>query len=162
MSMITAELIGERETILRLTGMPVAVHRELVTESYAQAQDLRSLMIQKLSGEVLQVRTGFLKSHVFADVKDSENQVYGEVYVSGVKYASIHEFGGTTPAHDILPKNGKALAFLMGGQNMVFRKVHHPGSKIPERSYARTALRERRKAIILGLTQAVIRGANAA
>lgn len=158
--MITAELIGQQETILRLSGMPRAVQRALVTESYALAQDLRTLMIQKLSGEVLQVRTGFLKSHVFADVRDTETAVYGDVYVSGVKYAAIHEFGGTTAAHDILPKNGKALAFLMGGQNMVFRKVHHPGSKIPMRSYARTALRESRKAIIMGLTRAVLQAAN--
>ncbi|RSN77904.1 phage virion morphogenesis protein [Acinetobacter haemolyticus] len=46
-------------------------------------------------------------------------------------YAAIQQFGGQTKAHTIRPKNKKALAFGGG----VFKKVEHPGSKIPARPY---------------------------
>lgn len=49
------------------------------------------------------------------------------------KYAAIHQLGGTTPAHVILPRNGKAL-FWPGAAHPV-KKVNHPGSKIPARPY---------------------------
>lgn len=50
---------------------------------------------------------------------------------SNKPYAAIHQFGGITRAHVILPKNKKALAF--GGR--VVKRVNHPGSKIPARPY---------------------------
>lgn len=46
-------------------------------------------------------------------------------------YAAIHQFGGQTRPHVILPRNKKALAF--GGR--VVKKVNHPGSKIPARPF---------------------------
>lgn len=46
-------------------------------------------------------------------------------------YAAIHQFGGKTAAHRIVPKRKKALAF--GGK--VYGAVNHPGSKIPARPF---------------------------
>lgn len=46
-------------------------------------------------------------------------------------YAAIHQFGGQTRPHVILPRNKKALSF--GGR--VVKKVNHPGSKIPARPF---------------------------
>jgi phage gpG-like protein len=46
-------------------------------------------------------------------------------------YAAIHQLGGTTPAHVIKPRFGKALAFGGG----VFARVNHPGSVIPARPF---------------------------
>jgi hypothetical protein len=48
-----------------------------------------------------------------------------------VPYARIQDQGGTTAAHDIFPRKGKALAFMRGGEMTFLRHVHHPGSKIP-------------------------------
>lgn len=47
------------------------------------------------------------------------------------KYAAIQHFGGKTGAHVILPRNKKALAF----NGRVVKRVNHPGSKIPARSF---------------------------
>ncbi len=58
---------------------------------------------------------------------DSTSAVVG----TNIKYAAIHQFGGQTRPHVILPKNKKALAF--GGR--VVKKVNHPGSKIPPRPF---------------------------
>jgi phage gpG-like protein len=50
---------------------------------------------------------------------------------SNLVYSRIHQEGGRTKAHDIKPRNAKALKFLG-----IYRKlVHHPGSEIPARPY---------------------------
>ena len=46
-------------------------------------------------------------------------------------YAAIHQFGGQTRAHKIVPRRRKALAF--GG--VVVHSVNHPGSHIPARPF---------------------------
>lgn len=46
-------------------------------------------------------------------------------------YAAIHQLGGRTAAHDILPVRKKALKTPFG----IFKKVKHPGSVIPARPY---------------------------
>jgi phage gpG-like protein len=50
---------------------------------------------------------------------------------SNLVYAGIHQWGGQTKAHEIKPRNKKALAFNGG----VYAKVKHPGSKIPARPF---------------------------
>lgn len=50
---------------------------------------------------------------------------------SSAVYAAIHQFGGQTKPHAILPVKKQALAF--GGK--VVKKVNHPGSKIPARPF---------------------------
>ena len=62
--------------------------------------------------------------------------------VTNLEYAAIHEFGGRTKPHDIFPKKGRALAFMMGGKQVIVKSVKHPGSIIPQRSFMRTALNE--------------------
>lgn len=52
---------------------------------------------------------------------------------TNVKYAAIHQFGGTTGPHVIRPKRKKALAWA--GARHPFKKVDHPGSKIPARPF---------------------------
>lgn len=48
-------------------------------------------------------------------------------------YGAIHQLGGQTAAHTILPKNGQALNWP--GAAHPVAKVEHPGSKIPARPY---------------------------
>lgn len=71
--------------------------------------------------------TGLLQQ----SIKPSVTQV-GALGVSAVigtplSYALPVEFGAEP--HDILPKNGKALHFMMRGIPMTLKKVKHPGSK---------------------------------
>ncbi len=68
-----------------------------------------------------------------------------------VKYAAIQEYGGKTGAHEILPVKGKVLAFLVGGAMRFARRVEHPGSVIPERSYLRSSLDEMSAEIVAAL-----------
>ncbi len=73
-----------------------------------------------------------------------------------VKYAAIQEFGGKTAAHEILPGKAQALAFIAGGALRFARKVEHPGSAIPERSYLRSTLDEMSDEIVAALTDAAV------
>lgn len=50
---------------------------------------------------------------------------------TNVAYAAIHQFGGKTRPRVIRPKNKKALRTPFG----IFKKVNHPGSKIPARPF---------------------------
>jgi len=51
-------------------------------------------------------------------------------------YAGIHQFGGKTPPHEILPRRKSALAFTSAKfGNVIVRKVNHPGSRIPPRPF---------------------------
>ena len=88
------------------------------------------------------------------------NEVVGRVFATGdLPYMAIHEFGGQTAPHDIFPVNAKVLHFFSdhaatfrtaatAATNEVFAThVRHPGSQMPERSYLRYALAQRRDAL---------------
>jgi phage gpG-like protein len=48
-------------------------------------------------------------------------------------YASIHQLGGKTRPHKIVPRNGRALNWP--GAPHPMKSVNHPGSNIPARPY---------------------------
>ena len=94
-------------------------------------------MKTRLSWAVLNIRSGnLLRSLRFTGPARTAGsgfaRVTGEVG-TGLAYGRIHEFGGTTKAHVILPRNAKVLAFRVGGQQVFARRVNHPGSRIPAR-----------------------------
>jgi phage gpG-like protein len=145
--------------IAQLDGMPSKVHDALLRKVTALDLMLEAKVRQKLSGQVLNVKTGALRRSIFGTVDDRGTAVYGHVASSGdVKYAAIHEFGGTTPPHDIIATKAQALAFMVGAKLVFAKVVHHPGSKMPERSFMRSSLADMRAPIIAGLTEAVREG----
>jgi phage gpG-like protein len=106
----------------------------------------------KLDGAVLNSRSGALKDSIAAEVSGDSADFTATVGSFGdVKYAAIQEYGGRTAAHEILPDKAAALAFLIGGAMHFARRVEHPGSLIPERSYLRSSLDEMRDEIIATL-----------
>ena len=55
---------------------------------------------------------------------------------TNVKYAAIHQLGGTIPAHTILPKRAKALRWFNGSGNVRFaKKVEIPTITMPKRPF---------------------------
>jgi HK97 gp10 family phage protein len=100
----------------------------------------------------LRVRTGALLNSIGASkriTEEADGTLTGQIGSQGVPYARIHEFGGTTKPHVIVPRNKKALKFKGAGGDDVFAKiVNHPGSKIPARPYLRPALEAKREQIL--------------
>jgi len=157
--MLNITLTGDRELVARLGAMPAKVHDALLRKVSTLALKLEAKVKGKVSGDVLKVRSGALRRSIFQRVLDNPTSVIGKVASSGdVKYAAIHEFGGQTPAHDIVPVKAQALAFMAGGKMAFAKVVHHPGSKMPERSFLRTSLADMRDEITGGLKEAVLQG----
>ena len=156
--MFTVTLTGADELAARLDGLPAAVTAAIAAKSAALADQLLGLVRQKLSGGVLQSRTGALAASIAVDGPNaSGDQVVTRLSsVGDLKYAAIQEYGGVTSPHDILPSRAKALAFLAGGEQVFAKVVHHPGSHIPERSYLRSSLADMADAIETGLKAAAI------
>jgi phage gpG-like protein len=140
--MFTVELDGADQLSSGLASMPAAVRAALAAKAADLAHRLQAHVVQdKLSGQVLQAKTGALKASISATVDADAKGFKARVFSSGdVKYAAIQEYGGQTPAHDILPSKAKALAFVVGGKLAFAKVVHHPGSRIPARSYLRSSL----------------------
>ena len=91
----------------------------------------------------LGVRTGRLRR----SLRPSQARVVGSYVLSSigtnVEYAGIHEFGGTIPAHDIRPKKGKALRFMVGGAVIFASRVHMPAVTMPRRAPISRGIEER-------------------
>ena len=156
---LNVTVVGDRELVLKLQKMVPAVVAALYVKTYALALKLQAhIQRNKLSGQVLNVKTGALRRSIQTRVERSAAHVTGLVYSSGdVKYAGIHEFGGRTKPHDIFPRKAKALAFAGSGGGMVFASVvHHPGSVMPMRSFMRTGLGDMQAQISRELKETVV------
>jgi phage gpG-like protein len=126
-----------------LAGMPDQVRQALSSKANALAVALEAKIQQKLSGGVLNMRSGALASSIVATVDESSADVSVRIGTSGdVKYAAIQEFGGTIPPHEIVPDKAKALAFVVGGKQVFAARVNLPAVTLPERSYLRSSLAE--------------------
>jgi phage gpG-like protein len=96
-----------------------------------------------------------LRDSIVSSVSTDADGVVASVGSEGdVKYAAIQEYGGKTSAHEILPVKAQALAFVVGGVQRFARRVEHPGSLIPERSYLRSSLDDMRQEIVDALAEA--------
>ena len=100
---------------------------------------LVALVKRKLSGEVLQVRSGRLRNSITGHVQESATGVIATVSSEGVPYAPIQEFG-VPHSWEIRPKTARALAFEVGGQTIFAARVMHP--PLPARSFMAASLRE--------------------
>lgn len=97
-----------------------------------------------VDAKTLTSRSGKLRN----SVRVIEPYASGNLYIGGLRaggagipYAGIHERGGTTAPHVILPKKGQWLSWLdKTGVRRYARRVRHPGSRIPARPYLYPAL----------------------
>ncbi len=96
----------------------------------------------KLSGQVLRVRTGRLRQSIH--VPPVQKMPWGFLGTIGtnVKYAGIHEYGGTIVLPPIYPVKKQALHFFIGGKEIFAKSVRAHAIRMPERSYLRSSLIE--------------------
>lgn len=164
--MLNVTLVGDRELIQKLDAMPnkvqAALRKKVTTLAYMLEAKVKR---EKLSGQVLKVQTGALRASIANEVTSSGTSVQGKVFSSGdVKYAAIHEFGGTIQnpggAPYIVTKDGAQFISKAAAAAM---KTPPPVTKpfsinMPERSFMRSSLADMKQQIIEGMTQAVREG----
>ena len=89
--------------------------------------------------ERLGVVTGMLRRSIFSDVEPGSPGIFatGVLGSQNVPYARIHEIGGKTQPHTIVPKTKVYLVFFWEKKGRWVKKksVNHPGSYIPARPY---------------------------
>lgn len=133
-----------------------AVHDALLEQANALKDVLEAQIQQKLSGDVLQLRSGTLLGSIVSSIENDGDEFSVSISSIGVPYAAIHEFGGKTSAHEIIARNTKALAFVARGHQVFAQQVHHPGSPIPARSYLVSSLTETQHDIMSGFKRSIV------
>lgn len=158
--MLNIQISGDQALIARLQAMPDAVRKKLLAKVTSLAFQLeRKIKGDKLSGQVLNVRTGKLRASIHSSAEQNETSTIGKAASSGdVKYAAIHEFGGTINIPEIVAR-GKALAFMQNGKMAFYKKVAAHTVTMPERSFMRSSLADMKDQIIQEMTEAVREGA---
>lgn len=156
---ITMTLKGDKKLIASFRRMPASLHSAIKIKMYDLVLRLeRKVKVDKLNGQVLNRISGRLARSINSDLKATRKLIQARVFSSGdVKYAGIHEYGGKTEPHEIVPNKTKALAFLYGGKKIFVSRVQHPGSQMPERSYLRSSLKEMTPTIISELKAAAVK-----
>ena len=155
--MITSVIVGADRVSGNFKHMPDmafdAIHATMKRLVIALSRHVKE---DKLSGLVLKNRTGNLRRSINETVKlKSDHEIRGYVGTNSV-YAAIHEYGGVTAPHVIMPQNVKALRFIQGGGTVFAKVVNHPGSRMPERSFLRSALSDMKNKIESELSTALI------
>lgn len=142
--MLALAIDGVEEALARLDGFGAGLRRSLAAKAANLASALaEKVRGEKLSGEVLPARGGALRASIASMTIIEGDAVLASVGSYGdVKYAAIQEYGGKTSAHEIVPSKADVLAFMAGGAARFARRVEHPGSVVPERSYLRSSLAE--------------------
>ena len=153
--MMTVALEGVEALQARFAGLPAEMIESLSAKAALLAQALADKVRgDKLSGGVLNAASGALRASIVAEAGADASGVFASIgSVGDIKYAAIQEYGGKTAAHEIVAVKAAALAFANGGATVFARRVAHPGSTIPERSYLRSSLAEMAAEIIAALNE---------
>lgn len=143
--MLEYRVTGAREVLAHLGEMPQQVREMAKGSLTAWATELAGyIKADKLSGQVLNRRSGLLSGSVHPLIEDAERGIVGGAGAgAGVPYARIHEFGGLIPAHEVVARNAKALAFTIDGVLRFAKRVQIPDVQMPERSYMRSSFDEK-------------------
>jgi hypothetical protein len=162
---IGIKLIGLKKLQATIDRIPPAVQDNLRVFMARFGLQLRNQVRTNIL-ERFKIVTGQFPEAVKVEQIEEPQSVTSRVYIDTLPWAQIQEEGGKTGPHVIEPINGKALAFMVGGplglsaggggNGLVFAKrVNHPGSLIPERSYARLALVQMRAPFERGIRETV-------
>jgi phage gpG-like protein len=124
----------------RFAEMPEALEAALGPAFTDIAAALQERIAAKLDGEVVQKRSGRLAASL--TVSSDDSSAGAVIDLSQAPYGAALEFGASIPAQLIAAKNAKALAFLVGGQQVFAKRVSRPAFVLPAHSFLRSALME--------------------
>jgi len=129
--MIKGWIVGKEELLARLSAMPGKVDRSLYRTIFGLANELAGYISEHfLSGQSVNRRTGTgSRSTRSAGVEQTAESITATVVTGGPEAPYMAWLNNGVPPYDIVPKNKKALAFNWQGQNIVVKRVHHPGQK---------------------------------
>jgi hypothetical protein len=132
--------------MVKLDSIGSHLHDALLPAITSDATTVMERARELASGDVLQERTGKYVKSIKSQIYDSGKRLYGKVYSRDPR-ANLFEWGGSTPAREILPNARQVMAF-MGTAGQVFTKVvHRPVVKYPPKPVINRAFDEQRTKI---------------
>jgi phage gpG-like protein len=150
------QIAGLSELVDRFGRLPDVVHQNLVKTM----GDVTRMVVQQAQDNIARMfnNPGKMQASISGKVEDNGGTVTGTVSASGLPYLAIHEYGGVVHTPEIFPVNAKALYWLApaalgfsGGpktqQGVFAMHARAHDTNIPERSYLRAALAQRRAEI---------------
>jgi phage gpG-like protein len=146
----------------KLAALPDKVRAAMRDAVQAGALKLLSKAQQKVSGDVLQVRSGaLLNSLRETGLSDSDDAISDGVATdAALKYAHIQEYGGRIEIPEIAPVAARALVFEYGGKVVFAMKAAAHMVEIPEHSFLRSSLAEAAPDVIDDIRKVVAEAAN--
>jgi phage gpG-like protein len=146
-----------------ITGRGKTIYMQVRAAVIEQQLRLFQLVQSKLSDDVLHVRTGNLRRSIInMPVQASDTEISGRVASDGsVAYGAIHEYGGMIhhpggTAYMFFGDEGVRFISNAAAAKMeaILGRTKPHNIPIPERSFMRSALRERTPAIVMALEEA--------
>jgi phage gpG-like protein len=138
---ISANLLGEAPALERLRGMRDAANQGIARAIGKLGIDLQNNIQQnKLSGQVLHVRSGSLRQSIAVQIDASDTAV-GATVSSDLDYASAHEYGFTGVVN--VRANLRLIKEAFGhpiDAKTIGVSAHSRRMNLPERSFLRSAL----------------------
>jgi len=156
--MFEARMSGDQELVAEFGGMPERIFAGIRRRIAALAIELQAhVKGQKLSGQVLKNRTGNLRQSVGFQVDEADGTIVARVGVfqgPTVIYGRAHEWGVTkaVPVKAHLRTVKDRFESWKEDRIQIVR-AHTRNMKLPERSFLRSALADKREAIVTGLNE---------
>lgn len=154
--MIRGYVFGGEELVKNLHAIGPRLSARLMTFIKLTVIKLqRHVKQDKLTGQVLHVRSGTLRRSITSKVKQSSTGVYG-IVGTNVVYGAVHEFGfsGRQNVKAHLRKVKQAFGRQIKERQVAVRAFTRE-VKLPERSFLRSALKDMRPEIREGLQREV-------
>jgi phage gpG-like protein len=145
---IAAHIVGDGEVLARLRAIPDAVNNGIARAITKLGIDLQSkVQHDALSGQVLAVRSGALKSSTDLRIDQSATAIAATIFSSSA-YAGVHEFGfaGTVDVRASLRNIKEAFGRPISERTIQVR-AYRRRMDLPERSFLRSAMEEMAPAI---------------
>jgi phage gpG-like protein len=145
---ITARLVGDDVVLEWLRGAPDAVASGIAQAIAQLGIDLqRHIQEDELSGQMLAVRSGSLKSSIDLQIDQDSEGISVTVY-SDSEYAAAHEYGftGTVDVKASLRRITEAFGRPISEKTINVR-TYRRRMELPERSFMRAALEDMDPAI---------------
>lgn len=154
--MISANLVGGAVALGRLSAMRDAANQGIARAIAKLGTELQNNVQQnKLSGQVLQIRSGSLRQSIAVRVDQSATAVSATVS-SDIDYAAAQEYGfsGTVNVQASLRQIKEAFGHPIAAKTIGVG-AHSRRMDLPERSFLRSALDEMAPDISAGVEDAL-------
>ncbi|MDN7456593.1 hypothetical protein [Burkholderia cenocepacia] len=156
-----AQVKGESQVIARINRLVPNVRNALVQRVQRLVIALQvHVVADKLSGQVLNVRTGRLRRSVNQGVTTTDTTITG-VVSTPVEYAPAHEYGfrGVVTVKEHLRQVTQAWGKPLATPVTATVREHTMKMNLPEKSFLRSALADQRDEIMRGIREGAAEGA---